>query len=395
MPLESFPEFAGKLAEKYAVDAAERATRRQLDPDDFAPLYEAGYLLCAVPEAHGGFFRSLAESTGPLCDGLRALAAGDGCVALVAAMHPAVLIYWCLDEAGPEGPAAAAWTEQRSRVFAGVHAGALWGTVTSEPGSGGDILRTKAQAHPAGDERSATADSHHVPNYRLTGNKHFGSGAGQNRYMLTTAVPVGEDRPDIFFVDIKDSEWDGSNGVTLTQGWNAHGMMATQSHAFRFESFPTERIAWAGRGPEVAPVAGAFSNALFTAVIMGILDTAMATAAGRMRPRLGSLRAFEQVAWQCAENDYWTACQVYRGMLAAVAEKPNFILDTVRAKTVVAELAEAALAGVGRAMGGGAFTRYNPLGQWSQDVKALGFLRPPWGLAFEQMTLLQTAAAAE
>ena len=26
-----------------------------------------------------------------------------------------------------------------------------------------------------------------------------------------------------------------------------------------------------------------------------------------------------------------------------------------------------------------------PFGQWAQDVKALGFLRPPWGLAFDQM----------
>ena len=137
------------------------------------------------------------------------------------------------------------------------------------------------------------------------------------------------------------------------------------------------------------------SNALFVSVVLGVLDVAMTTARQRILKRHASLRALEQVAWQRAENDYWTACQAYQGMLRAVETQPAFVIDTIRAKTVIAELAERALEGVGRAMGGGAFTRYNPLGQWSQDVKALGFLRPPWGLAFEQLVTMQTEAAAQ
>ena len=391
MSLDSLPESARALAARFAEQAAERATRRALDPGDFDALIAADYLLCAVPEAHGGWFHSLSATVRPLCDSLRILAGGDGCVALVAAMHPAVLVYWCLDEKRPPSQYAEAWSAQRARVFAEVCDGALWGTVTSEPGSGGDVLRTRARAQPEPNSNN-DKDPHARLRYRLSGDKHFATGAGMSRYMLTTALPVGEERPDVFFVDISHQLWDGQRGVTMTKGWNAHGMMATQSHAFRFAEYPAERIAWPERVPTMAPLAAGFGNALFAAVILGILDTAMKTAGARMSTRLAHLRAYEQVAWQTAENQYWTACQVYEGMVRAVQHKSSFTLDTLRAKTVLAELAEAALSHVGRAMGGGAYTRYNPLGQWSQDVKALGFLRPPWGLAFDHMAQLQIAA---
>ena len=39
-------------------------------------------------------------------------------------------------------------------------------------------------------------------------------------------------------------------------------------------------------------------------------------------------------------------------------------------------------------MGGGTYSRASPFGCWAQDVQALGFLRPPWGLAFD--ALLET-----
>jgi hypothetical protein len=36
-------------------------------------------------------------------------------------------------------------------------------------------------------------------------------------------------------------------------------------------------------------------------------------------------------------------------------------------------------------IGGGTFHRRSPLGHWFEDVRALGFLRPPWGLAYDRM----------
>ena len=113
-------------------------------PADFARLNDAGFLLVAVPEEGGGLWRSVAETTRPICEVLRTLAAADPSVALVASMHPAVLAFWL---AKPD-PSREAWTEQREAVCATAADGLQWGTITSEPGSGGDMLRTKSLAEP-------------------------------------------------------------------------------------------------------------------------------------------------------------------------------------------------------------------------------------------------------
>jgi hypothetical protein len=49
----------------------------------------------------------------------------------------------------------------------------------------------------------------------------------------------------------------------------------------------------------------------------------------------------------------------------------------------VAQLAESCLTRLCRVLGGGTFARHSPFGNWCEDVRALGFLRPPWGLAFD------------
>ena len=51
----------------------------------------------------------------------------------------------------------------------------------------------------------------------------------------------------------------------------------------------------------------------------------------------------------------------------------------------MAELAEATLARLARVIGGGAFSRRSPFAHWYEDVRALGFLRPPWGLAYDNL----------
>jgi len=51
----------------------------------------------------------------------------------------------------------------------------------------------------------------------------------------------------------------------------------------------------------------------------------------------------------------------------------------------MAAKAEAILTLVCRAVGGSAFSASSPFASWHQDVRALGFLRPPWGLAFDQL----------
>jgi hypothetical protein len=36
-------------------------------------------------------------------------------------------------------------------------------------------------------------------------------------------------------------------------------------------------------------------------------------------------------------------------------------------------------------LGGGTFSQRSPFAHWFEDVRALGFLRPPWGLAYDQL----------
>jgi hypothetical protein len=74
-------------------------------------------------------------------------------------------------------------------------------------------------------------------------------------------------------------------------------------------------------------------------------------------------------------------------MLRAVESSPEggTPIGVVQGKTAIAELAEASLGRLCKVVGGGTFHRRSPLGHWFEDVRALGFLRPPWGLAFDRM----------
>ena len=361
------------IAAEFAQQRRERQLRRALDPADFTRLADAGFLLSGVPAEQGGLWESGTGSTRLVCELLRTLARGDSSVALVCAMHPVVLGFWLAVPAAPE-PFTAAWREQRRAVFKTVLDGAWWGTITSEPGSGGDLLRTRALARL--DEDAAR--------YRLSGDKQFGSGSGITAYMMTTAVPEGEEQPDMFYLAVRDVAWDGSTGATLVAAWDGLGMIATHSHAFRFEEFPATRAAWPGNLLGLGMAIQPYVRCCFTAVCVGIVEEALAAARAQLLQRRGSLRPFEQVEWARAELDGWLIQQAYEGMLRAVETRAaDAELVSVQGKVAIAELAESVLTRLCRVIGGGTYARSSPFGCWAQDVRALGFLRPPWALAFD------------
>ena len=368
-----------ELATEWRSARPERQARRNLDPADFEQLLSAGFLHVAVPEEQGGLWRGVAESTRPIGEALRTLAAADSSVALVASMHPAVLGFWLArpDETRPH------WTEQREALFASAADGCQWGTITSEPGSGGDILRTRAQARP--DDGSSGPLPGRI--YRVSGDKHFGSGSGVTAFMITTAVPEGEEEPTLFVLDVRDRPWDGSTGMQLTAEWDGMGMAATQSHAMRLDACPAIRFAWDGALEEITLAAAPLVSTLFTAVILGVLDEAIRTAKVQLEPKAEVLRPFEQVEWSRAELDHWLAVQAYEGALRAVesGDPQRSLHATLRAKEAIAELAESSLRRLARVIGGGTFSRRSPFASWFEDVRALGFLRPPWGLAYDSL----------
>jgi alkylation response protein AidB-like acyl-CoA dehydrogenase len=369
---------AGAIAARWRTDRAERQARRQLDEADFAVLREAGVFSLGVPVDAGGLWHSAPMSARVLCDVHRSLAAADPSVTLVSAMHPSVLAFWV---ASPD-PSQSGWEEQRRAVFASAIAGEQWATITSEPGSGGDLARTRATAAPAECEQFLPGGT-----YQVSGDKHFGSGLGVAHRMVTTAVPVGETEPTIFVMDVRDRPWDGAAGLMLIAPWDGMGMAATQSHAMRLERVPAVRMAWSGGLTALARAAGPLIATVFTAVVLGVVDEAISVAREQVRSKADQLRSYEQVEWSRAELDHWLAVQAYDGALRAIeGGDPRVAYRAgLRAKEAVAELAEQALLRITRVLGGGTYSRRSPFSHWFEDVRALGFLRPPWGLAYDTL----------
>lgn len=373
MNLETIKAGVESVSNHFAENRRDRLKRRELDRNDFEQLKDAGYHLTGVLAEQGGLWQSVEQSTRMICDLLRILAHGDSSVALVSSMHPSVLAFWLATPEAPQ-PFSVDWQEQRHYCSELAKGGGLWGTITSEPGSGGDIFRTKTVAEP------------HESGYSISGVKHFGSGSGVLSYMITTAVPLNETVPDVFFMDMRDAEWDGSNGVKLLFPWDGHGMIATQSHSVEFKNYPATRIAWSGNIIQLGEAANSFIACCFTAVIVGIVETAIATARINLNDRRSTLKAFEQVMWSEIELDGWLMEQAYQGMIKAV-EKDGAAAqrEALLGKTAVAQLAETIMTKLCKVMGGGTYSRHSPFGFWFQDVRALGFLRPPWVLAYDQL----------
>ena len=61
------------------------------------------------------------------------------------------------------------------------------------------------------------------------------------------------------------------------------------------------------------------------------------------------------------------------------------VLDALHAKTAIANLSESVTNRLCRVIGGGTFHRASHFGAAFEDVRALGFLRPPWVLAYDQI----------
>lgn len=362
-----------EISSQFAKERGERQKRQELVRSDFDALASAGFNLTGVLAQQGGIWDSVPASTRQICDLLRILAHGDSSVALVSSMHPSVLAFWF---ATPEVSAAenAAWQEQRNFCSETALQGHFWGTITSEPGSGGDVLNTKARA----DKTSS--------GYQISGLKHFGSGTGMMSFMITTAVAPDEAKPDIFFLDMRDVSLDGSTGARLMFPWDGHGMTATQSHSVEFVNFPATRVAWPGHILELAAAANSVIACTFTAVIVGIVEVAVETARNRLEKRYTNMHAYEQVEWSRIEIESWLIQQAYEGMLTAVEQKsPLARREALLGKTAIAELAESVMTRLCKVMGGSTYSRNSPFGFWFQDVRALGFLRPPWVLAYEQL----------
>jgi len=236
------------------------------------------------------------------------------------------------------------------------------------------MAMTNAAARPSGQDGT----------YLISGEKHFGSGSGITSYMITLAVPEGEAVPDLFFMDMRGVPWEGSAGVKLAAAWDGCGMTATQSHSMTFRDFPATRSAWPGDRQKRPNVAGA-ASCMFTSVVVGIVETAIETARQQLESKRDSMRAYEQTEWARVEIEGWLIQQAYDGMLRAVEQGGPAHRVPQLGKAAITELIESVMLRICRVVGGGSYSHHSPYGYWLEDVRALGFLRAPWGLAFDQI----------
>lgn len=377
MKIETILEGAPQLAAEWASQRADRQQRTQGDPADYAQLSKLGVPMMAVPTEFGGTWESESQSARPICTLLRTLAQGDPSITLASAMHHLVLSSWRVP-AVPE-PYTQAWAKQRREVFQTVLDGAWWGTIISEPGSGGDISLSRAECVPVAPDSLQ---------YRMSGQKHFGSGSGLTSFMTTRAIAEGDTTPDLFYLETRNHPWDGSTGMKLTNRWLGHGMTSTNSHAFEFNDFPATRISCPSSQIEQLAGGVGLSNLAFTSVIVGVADAAMDYTRQRLsetRRQGSNLRAFQEVEWTLADQEYWVIDQLWESAMRAFDQDTQDRRSNLLAKESVARLAESMLGRLCALTGGTAYTKYSPLGAWYKDVRALGYLRPPWTLAFEQM----------
>lgn len=358
------------LVETWLPRRAERMARKALDKADFEALAKAGLTLTGVPADLGGLWQGPARSARPVALLLRKLASVDPSLALVAAMHPTVLLMWMT---GTSEDVPAGWKKHRDNVLGEAGEGHWFGTIASEPGIAGDLLATKATA------RLETDNS-----WRMSGDKFMGSGSGITSFMLTVAVPDGEQRPDVFLLDMRAVDWDGSQGLKMVRPWDGMGMAATQSHAFRFDDVRVARHGLLGGALDLLPQIGPVIGFMFSAVFVGILDAAAAEARRILCKRAQTLSAFEQSSWIKAENQIWLAQQAFEGMARAM-ETATAGTDVLHGKLAIADLAETALNGLSHAIGGASLSQASPFGQWMQDVRALGYLRPPRALSYARI----------
>ena len=377
MSVASIMEAAPKLAEEWASQREDRQNRTKADPADYQSLRELGFNLMAVPVQFGGYWEDLSRSGRSLCTVLRMLAKGDPSITLSSSMHQGVLASWRVPSV-PD-PFNEGFQQQRKEVFSTVTDGCWWGTIVSEPGSGGDTGLTRAGCVPEGDG---------LLKYRLSGQKHFGSGSGLTSFMTTRAVPEGETAPDLFFMEVRNHPWDGSTGLKLAAEWRGHGMKSTNSHAFEFTDFPATRIAWPGHQAELMNNNSSLGGISFTSVIMGVIDAAMEYSRERLKANLarGSrLRSLQQVDWTMAEQEAWLIDQAWEGAMRVVDTGTQDRRVMLMCKENVARLSESVLNRLCRIAGGNSYTWYSPLGAWFEDVRALGYLRPPWALAYDNL----------
>jgi alkylation response protein AidB-like acyl-CoA dehydrogenase len=361
------------------IGAEHEARARELaDPDlplsraALAELGAAGFTRVAAPASHGGLWTTRAEGVARSIELVRIVAREHASLGLVVAMHPSVAATFLLAVEAPE-PQRAAFEAQLDRFHTAAAEGAFWATMTSEPGSGGAL-------RPSNTRAVADTDG----SWRITGTKHFCTGFGMLDLALLHAVPEGETDPDWFILDVSDVPAAGNESFAIKYPWSSRGMRATASHPVELRAARAERIAWTGELDAIRGVASPLSAASFMAAAIGVADAALDDSLARHATRPGG--GFARRELVDARQDALLLDALLAHLVTAIgAGDPEAGDLALRGKHAAAEIVERLLARLAHAAGGSGYARNARLGDQFDDVRALGFLRPPWDIGWERL----------
>lgn len=245
---------ARRLADSFAVGAADRDRDRRIPRVELDELSASGLLAATVPAAHGG----ADVTTRTLLEVFRLLASADPSIAQIPQSHFAY-VNVLRESATPE---------QEQFFFAELLAGKRFGNAQSETGSRTvQDIQTRLQATGEGD-------------FVLNGRKGYSTGA-----LLAHWIPVlakdDDDRLQVAYVP------HAAEGVEVIDDWEGMGQRTTASGTVVLDRVrvPADRIVPHHLTFERPQLHGALAQALHAAIDVGIAAGALDEAAEFVRTR--------------------------------------------------------------------------------------------------------------
>ncbi|MEB3371414.1 SfnB family sulfur acquisition oxidoreductase [Saccharopolyspora mangrovi] len=294
---------ARRLADSFAVEAADRDRQRRIPRAELDELSASGLLAATVPAEHGG----ADVGTRTLLEVFRLLAAADPNIAQIPQSHFAYVNV--LRESGTP--------QQKEFFFAELLAGKRFGNAQSETGSRTvQDIQTRLRPSGAGD-------------FVLHGKKGYSTGA-----LLAHWIPVlakdDADRLQVAYVP-HDAE-----GLTVIDDWAGMGQRTTASGTVELDRVrvPADRVVPHHLTFQRPQLHGALAQALHVSIDVGIAGGALADAAEFVRTRS---RPWGEAGVDTAAEDPLTVQRF--GELAirlraaeALLEKAGSAIDEARAE---------------------------------------------------------------
>lgn len=346
------------------------AAREAVDPEHYpaasvADLYAAGVPQAPFAPALGGEGASCRQAA----IAIGAIAEFSPSLALLASMPLGLAGVMALDVEAPDAAAARRWNDRIEATAADYRAGRVYAACNSEKGAGGSLAATKTVARRDGDGA-----------FRLTGEKILASSGNYASLFFSTAKADPAELPGTGVVEFFLLDAHGP-GVEVLDDWDGFGMRSTESHSVRYASAPAIDILGFPNYLElVQPIQ--YWYCLFAAIPLGSAWSILRSM-GSPAPASPALRL--RLA------DFQMRCEALQAYVLETAGEfrpaagKAYAARVLRMKTYVTQEATKLCAEMFALSGGRNYTRTSPVARALADSFAGTALRPPLGLALDQL----------